>query len=149
MLVLIDGNKVSRTDTSNTLIFDNVLNQMDDANKSYVLQLTSQTTGSSDSCKLVSAKINDRFMRATLVLKGQDSADKTAGELYLGTTSLPFGFYNYQLGFQGATSTNTAITHTKVIQQGIALLIDVRGSMLELPQYVSYQDDNTYHAYEN
>lgn len=150
MLVLIDGNKVSRTDTSNTLIFDNVKNQLPDTNRSYVLELTSQVTGSSDSCRLVSTKINDRLMEATLLLKGQAAGvDKTVGQLFLGTTSLPFGFYNYQLGFQAVSSTNTAITHTTVIQQGIALLIDVRGSMNELAQFVSYQDDNTYHAYEN
>tara|TARA_R100001163_G_scaffold22361_1_gene18929 strand:- start:280 stop:735 length:456 start_codon:yes stop_codon:yes gene_type:complete len=151
MLVLTDGNKVSRTDTSNTLIFDNVKNQMPDSNRSYVLEVTSQVTGSSDSCRLVSTKINDRLMEAILVLKGQATpVDKTAGELFLGTTSLPFGFYNYQLGFQVASSTNTSITHTTVIQQGIALLIDVRGSMQELDSaFVSYSDDNTYHAYEN
>jgi hypothetical protein len=151
MLVLTDSNKVSRTDTSNTLLFDNVKNQMPDSNRSYVLELTSQVTGSSDSCRLVATKINDRLLQARLILKGSPAPiDKTAGELYLGTTSLPFGFYNYQLGFQVASSTNTSITHTTVIQQGIALLIDVRGSMQELDSpFVSYSDDNTYHAYEN
>ncbi len=151
MIVITNADMVARTDTSNTLRFDNVRNQLPDANRSFVLELTSQTTGDSISVRLTPTVMNTRFMKTVLLMKGSPgAADPAGGSISMGLPSLPYGFYDYKLAHQVGSSINTSISNATIFQYGLAVLIDKQGVNEELSDsYQEYEDANTYDAYEN
>jgi hypothetical protein len=146
MLRIFCANFSTSASKSNSLYFDNIQNQIVGDHDSFVLELTSFVSEETDSCRITSTNLNRRFMTSTFTAVA-GTPDKTAGQLKLGTNTLPFGLYGYRIGFQN-NATNTDIANTTIIQRGIAIVMANGGQFTEVAgNFVEYSDTNDTYAY--
>jgi len=147
MLHLITADFSTPANTTNTVYFDNVQNQVTINNAAFIIELTSLVTEGKTSARFEASINNARFMTADIKCT-HAAASAANAEVQLGTKTLPFGLYSYRIGFQSDDSANLDINNTTIFQHGLSMAVAQGGEMSELTgDFVEYASNTNTYAY--